>query len=348
MDYQEIFSPVVRNTSIRSLLAVANICDWEVHQMDVKTAFLQGELNDEIYMKQPEGYVDKEKQDYVCKLRKSIYGLKQAARCWNTSIDTFLKSSGYRKSSSDPCIYIKSVKGEDGKINFIILALYVDDMLWFSNNVEMLEREKAGIAERFKVDDMGEVNYVLGMAVKRNHESKTLSINQTTYLKGVLKKFGMENCKPVSTPMEVGMKFESLPEDETAVDVQRYQMAIGCLTYATTATRPDISSAVGILSKFMSRPGRKHWQGVKRVLRYIKGTLNHGLLYTANGSSPILSGYSDADWGGDTETRRSTSGYVFQIQGNTISWRCKRQNSLARSTTEAENIALSMVSQELV
>ena len=170
-------------------------------------------------MKQPEGYVDKERPDYVCKLRKSIYGLKQAARCWNTAIDTFLKSNGYRKSSSDPCVYIKSVKDKDGKIKFVILALYVDDMLWFSNDVEMLEREKAAIAERFKVDDMGEVNYVLGMTVKRNRESKTLSINQTTYLKGVLKKFGMENCKPVSTPMEVGMKFESLPEDETAVDV---------------------------------------------------------------------------------------------------------------------------------
>ena len=348
VDYQEIFSPVVRYSSIRSLLAVANICNWEVHQMDVKTAFLQGELNEEIYMKQPEGYVDPDKPDYVCKLNKSIYGLKQAARCWNFAIDTYLKSNGYRKSSADPCIYIKSVRRRDGKIDFVILALYVDDILWFSNNAEMLKKEKEALAKRFKVDDMGEVSYVLGMSVKRNREARRLTINQPKYLEGILKRFGMETCKPVTTPLEPGRKFESLPENETPVDVQGYQMAIGCLTYASTATRPDLAAAVGILSKYMSRPGKDHWQGVKRVLRYIKGTLNYGLMFTASGDNPILHGFSDADWGGDVETRRSTSGYVFQIQSNTISWCSKRQTSVSRSTTEAEYIALSTACQELV
>jgi hypothetical protein len=147
----------------------------------------------------------------------------------------------------------------------------------------------------------------------------------------------MQECKSVSTPLEPGRKFESLAENETQVNVQEYQMVIGCLTYATTATRPDLASAVGILSKFMSRPGKDHWQG---------GTFNYGLKFVADGEKPVLNGYSDADWGGDSETRRSTSGYVFQIQGNTISWCSKRQSSVSRSTTEAEYIALSNACQE--
>lgn len=208
--------------------------------MDVQTAFLQGELEEEIYMKQPEGYIDKDRPEFVCKLKKSIYGLKQAARCWNTSIDTFLKTKGFEKSNSDPCLYVKSVKQKDGKSDFVIIVLYVDDMLWFSNNPKMLKEEKISIAQRFKVDDMGEVSYVLGMLVTRDRKSRTLSISQPKYLEGVLKRFGMENCKPVSTPMETGRKFESLSKEETPVDTQRYQMAIGCLTYAATATRPDI------------------------------------------------------------------------------------------------------------
>ena len=313
--------------------------------MDVKTAFSQGALDEEIYMKQPEGYIDEKRPDYVCKLNKSIYGLKQAARCWNFAIDTYLKSNGYRKCSADPCIYIKSVKCKDGKIDFIILALYVDDILWFSNNAEMLKKEKAALAKRFKVDDMGEVSYVLGMSVKRDRDTRTLTISQPKYLEGVLKRFRMETCKPVSTPMEPGRKFQSLQENETPVDVQAYQMAIGCLTYASTATRPDLAA---VYSKFMSNPGKEHWQGVKRALRYVKVTLNYGLMFTANGDDPTLCGYSDADWGGDVEMRRLTSGYVFQIQNNTISWCRKRQTSVSRSTTEAEYIVLSTACQEMI
>jgi hypothetical protein len=167
-------------------------------------------------------------------------------------------------------------------------------------------------------------------------------------LEGVLKRFGMQECKPVSTPLEPGRKFESLSENDTPIDVREYHMAIGCLTYATTATRPDLAAAVGILSKYMARPGKDHWQGVKRVLRYVKGTLNSGLTFTAHGNNHVLYGYADADWGGDVETRRSTSGYVFQIQNNTISWCGKRQASVSRSTTEAEYIALSTACQEAV
>ncbi len=256
VDYHEVFSPVVRNTSIRSLLALANTCNWEVHQMDVRSAFLQGDLDEEIYMQQPDGYVNEEKPDHVCKLKKSLYGLKQAARCWNSAIDNFLKSNGYKQVGADPCLYIKSVKQRDGKINFVILSIHVDDILLFSNSTVMLSKEKKSIGTRFNVEDFGEVNHVLGMLVQRERESRTLTISQPKYLEGILKRFNMEQCKPVSTPMEQGRQFHELPENESPVNVQEYQRIIGCLTYATTATRPDLASAVSVLSKYMSRPGK--------------------------------------------------------------------------------------------
>ena len=156
---------------------------------------------------------------------------------------------------------MKSVKQMNGKIDFVIIALYVDDILLFSNNTEMLKKEKLALAKRFKVEDFGDLHYVLGMLVKRNGESQTLLISQTKYLEGVLKRFGMHNCKQVATLLELGRKFESLSENEEPVDVQAYQMAIGCLTYAATVSRPDLAAAVGVLSKLMSKPGEEHWQG---------------------------------------------------------------------------------------
>jgi hypothetical protein len=299
-------------------------------------------------MNQPDGFIDPERPDHVCKLNKGIYGLKQAARCWNNSINSYLLSHGYKKSTADPCVYIKTVKSRDGTVNFVIIAIYVDDMMFFSNNTQMLEKEKKAIAEKFQVEDLGELHYVLGMSIVRNRESRTMSISQKKYLEGVLKKFDMENCKPVSTPLEFGKKYEELSNEDERFDTRMYQRAIGCLTYAATISRPDLSTAVSVLSKFMSNPGVEHWKGVKRVLRYVRGTLDYGLMYSADDTSTTLTGYTDADWAGDLSTRRSTTGYVFQIQGSTVSWCSKRQGCVARSTTEAEYIALSTASQEAV
>ena len=335
IDYEEVFAPVARYNSIRSLLAVANICDWEIHQMDVKTAFLQGELEEEIYLKQPDGFIDEDRPDYVCKLKKSIYGLKQAARCWNNSIDGYLLANGYKKSTADSCIYIKSVVSTSGKVDFVVIA----------NNVEMLKKEKAVIGKQFQVEDLGEIHHVLGMTVKRNRRLQTLSISQKNYLQGVLKQFEMENCKSVSTPLQFGKKYKALSKEEKSVNVKTYQIVIGCLNYATLVSRPDLAVAVGILSKFMANPGLEHWKGIKRVFRYIQGTLNYGLVYTSDGSKPVLTGYY-ADWGGDLTTCRSTTGYVFQVEKNTVSWCSKRQGCVSKSTTEAEYVALSTACQE--
>ena len=342
IDYDEVFAPVVKYTSIRTLLSIANDFDMEVHQMDVNSAYLNGDIDADIYMVQPEGYVDPNHPNKVCKLLKSLYGLKQSARCWNKKIDNYLKSEGYTPSSADPCIYVRS---KEGKI--VILALYVDDNVIMSNSKKLLEAEKTKLSQRFDMEDRGEINYLLGMSVKRDRQKQTLKIDQKLYIQQVLERFGMQDCKPVSTPIESGRKFQKTQEDETAVDTKRYQELIGSLVYASVSTRPDISEAVGKLSQHMSRPNNEHWVGAKRVLRYLKGTAGFGLVYTKSDHSQ-LRGYSDSDWAGCTDTRRSTSGYLFMIGNNVISWASKKQPVVALSTTEAEYIALCSATQEAV
>lgn len=343
IDYEEIFSPVAKFATIRTLLAFANINDLEVHQMDVKTAFLNGILDHQIYMEQPKGFVDPVNQDYVCKLNKSIYGLKQSARCWNSTLTDYLISEKYEKCDADDCIYIKYV-GND----FIMLAVYVDDVIPISNNLTLLEHEKLKLKQKFDMVDNGNIDYILGMSVKRDRANKLLSITQEYYLINILKRFNMQNCNSCSTPLEMGTRFHKFDEDQDErCDMQLYQQAIGCLTYAAITTRPDISAAVGILSQYMSAPSTHHWSGVKRVLRYIKGTQKSGLIFSINDTNELL-GYSDADWAGDTDTRRSTSGYTFHLGQALISWSSRKQATVAKSSTEAEYVALSCATQEAI
>ena len=339
VDYEEVFSPVARHTSLRTLLALANEYNLEVHQMDVRTAFLNGDIDCDIYMVQPEGFVDPNKPDHLCKLKKGIYGLKQSARLWNDMLDGYLKSRGYRRSDADSCIYVKSVKRDDSQISFVILGVYVDDIIPVSTDIQMLNAEKKALSERFKMDDRGEVHNLLGRLIKRDRKAKVTTVSQCNYIERVLSKFGMESCKPVSMPLEPGTKFLELSNEDEKFDTQTYQQAIGCLTYLSVISRPDISAAVGVLSQFMAKPSKDHWIGVKRVLRYLKGTLDYGLKYSVN-ENPTLVGYSDSDWAGDINTRRSTSGYIFQIGNNTVSWSSKRQTTVAKSSTEAEYVAL--------
>ena len=347
VDYDEVFAPVAKYSSIRSVLAIANQLNLEIHQMDVKTAFLNGDLEEEIFMKQPDGFIDKDRPNMVCKLQKSLYGLKQSARCWNKTIDQFLKESEYEQNDADPCIYHKRFRKDD-KECITIMAIYVDDLLIASNDSEVIITEKKRLSDRFEMEDLDEAHFCLGMCIKRKRDEGLLTIDQSAYLKAVLKKFGMEDCKPVTTPLEPGTRFEKLNDDEEMVNLREYQSAIGCLIYASIGTRPDLSSAVGVLSQHMSRPGKQHWVGMKRIFRYIKGTLDYGLVYTANDRNTTIIGYADADWAGDINTRKSTSGYVFHIGGSTVSWSSKCQSVVALSTTEAEYIALSQATQEAI
>ena len=229
---------------------------------------MNGHIEHDIYMKQPERFIDPQHPEYVCKLKRSLYGLKQSARWWNQTLDYFLIQNGYRKSDADNCIFVKSVKNDDGFIRFVILAVYVDDIIPVSNHIEMLNAEKDMLCKHFEMTDQSEIHFILGMTIKRDRESKTLFINQEKYIESILDRFGMAECKAISTPLEA--IYHKRTEAEEGFDKNLYQLAIGCLTYISTATRPDISVAVSVLSSYMSEPSKDHWNGVKRLFRYLK------------------------------------------------------------------------------
>ena len=219
----------------------------------------------------------------------------------------------------------------------------------FQMTLIFLNAEKKSSCDRLETTDQGEDHYILEMSIKRDRQNRTMYISQQNYAKGILKRFGMEECKPISTPMENNAKFHKLSDEDEPFDTQIYQQAIGCLTYLSTATRPDISVAVSNLSRYMSCPSKAHWTGVKRIICYLKGTIDFGLEFSCvSDENPQVIGYSDADWAGDLDTRRSTSGYVFQIGRSTVSWCSKRQATVAKLTTEAEYVALSQATREAV
>ena len=338
VDYDETFSPVVRFESIRTVIALSVQRGLKLHQIDVTSAFLNGELEDEVYMKQPEGFEVEGKEDLVYKLNKSLYGLKQSSRCWNSVLDEHLKSIGFVQTESDPCIYVKV---KDGDI--FIAAVWVDDIILAGKTDEEINNVKASIAERFQVKDMEELKYILGQQVIQ--ENGKVWIGQPMYTENILKKFGMESCKPVETPVDLSSKLIKATDDSEMSNKEEYQQAVGCLLYLSSATRPDITFAVNNVAKFTANPTKEHWTAVKRIFRYLKGTINYGLLYSEN-ASPDCVGFSDADWAGDLNDRKSTSGYTFQMSGATVSWRSKKQTCVALSTAEAEYIALSAATQE--
>ena len=348
VDYDEVYAPVAHYKSIRTVLSIANALNLHLHQMDVKTAFLNGPLDTNIYMKQPTGYINPEFPDFVCKLKKSLYGLKQAARCWNTAINSYMTSIGFEQSKVDQCIYVKRNSTEYNEDSFMIICLYVDDLILATNDINMMKCEKEKFGRKFEMEDKGELEFCLGMNIVRDKENLELSINQKHYIEQILDNFEMSDCKPVGTPLENGRKFFKLEANETCVNKQGYQSAIGCLIYLSVATRPDIAVAVNCLSQFMCNPSKDHWTGVKRILRYLKGTVDYALTFKAADADVVLKGFTDADWAGDISTRKSTSGYVFKICGGFISWRSNKQSTVALSTTEAEYIALTSAAQEAV
>jgi hypothetical protein len=348
IDFNEIFSPVVRLTTIRVVLAMCAIFDLHLEQLDVKTAFLHGELEEEIYMLQPEGFAETGKENLVCKLNKSLYGLKQAPRCWYKRFDSFIISLGYNRLSSDHCTYYKRFEENDV---FIILLLYVDDMLVIGPNKDRVQELKAQLAREFDMKDLGPANKILGMQIHRDRSKRKIWLSQKNYLKKILRRFNMQDCKPISTPLPVNFKLSSSmsPSNEAErMEMSRvpYASAVGSLMFAMICTRPDIAQAVGAASRYMANPGREHWNTIKRILRYIKGTSDVALCY--GGSEFTVRGYVDSDFAGDLEKRKSTTGYVFIIAGGAVSWVSKLQTVVALSTTEAEYMAATQACKEAI
>ena len=346
VDYEETFSPVVRLASIRLLLALVAHLDLELFQMDVKTAFLNGNLEEEIYMVQPIGFVSKGQEDKVCHLKKSIYGLKQSSRAWYFRFHEAITVFGFTMVSEDHCVYVKRTS-----VGIMFLTLYVDDILLAGSDMEMINATKRWLSSVFEMKDMGEARYVLGVEILRDRSKKLLGLSQKAYIEKVLERFRMHYSKPVDTPVDKGLILSLEQCPKTEVEKQKmsnvpYASAIGSLMYAMLCTRPDICFAVGLVSRYQSNPGIAHWQAVKRIMRYLRGTTDLVLCY--QGVDLKLRGYSDADWGGDLDESKSTSGYVFTLGGGAISWCSKKQECIALSTMEAEYVACCLAAQEAI
>lgn len=337
VDYNEVFSPVVRYTSIRFLIALSVKLNMKIDQMDAVTAFLQSDLSEEIYMELPGGCgADSGK---ICKLNKAIYGLKQSGREWNMKLEKTLKSSGLVKSKMDPCVfYNKNLQ--------LIVAVYVDDILVFWKSAESRDKLKKVLCGAFKMKDLGRANSCIGLNITYDNENGGIWLDQEKYTQDILQRFGMWNSKPVSTPSDVNQKLSAtMCAEGEEIDNIPYQEAVGSLLYLAQGTRPDIAFAVNDVSRFNAKHAKAHWIAVKRIFRYLKGTFNYKIFFARDGE---LQGYTDADWASDIDKRRSCTGYVFTLCGGAISWNSKRQSTVALSSMEAEYMALSAASQEAI
>ncbi|PWA56329.1 Gag-Pol polyprotein [Artemisia annua] len=325
VDFNDIFSPVVRMTTVRVVLAMCDTYDLHLEQLDVKIAFCHGNLEEEIHMLQLEGFKQKGKENLVCRLNKSLYGLKQAPRCWYKRFDSFIKSEPILSDVRLGTRIMFSKPHND----FVILLLYVDDMLVAGPNKDRISKLKAQLAREFEMKDLRPANKILGMQIYRDRV----------------------NYKPISTPFPTNVKLSSKmspSSEEERMEKSRvpYASAVGSLMFAMICTRPDIANAVGVVSRYMAEPGREHWEAVKRILRYIKGTSYDALCF---GESDLtVKGYVDSDYAGDLDGSKSTTGYVFTLSGGTVSWVSKLQSVVAMSTTEAEYVAAAQANKEAV
>ncbi|KAH9735190.1 hypothetical protein KPL71_017659 [Citrus sinensis] len=330
VDYKEVFAPVARLKTIRLIIALAAQNSWPVFQLDVKSTFLHGELQEEVFIEQPPGYVKLGSEHKVYKLKKALYGLKQAPRAWYSHIDAYFLKEGFRKCPYEHTLYTKI--GDDGKM--LMVCLYVDDLIYTGNDRVMFEKFKKSIMLEFDMTDLGLLHYFLGLEVIQSDAGNFIC--QKKYVEEILERFQMKNCNSVTTPIEKGLKLVKDPAGRI-VDSTLYKQIVGSLMYLT-ATRPDIMHAVSSISRYMERPKEDHLLAVKRILRYLRGTAEFGLFYK-KGKKSYLYGFADSDYAGDLDDRRSTSGYVFMFGSAAISWSSKKQPIVTLSTTEAEFVA---------
>ncbi|KAK9034790.1 hypothetical protein V6N11_076847 [Hibiscus sabdariffa] len=323
VDYDETFSPVAMFKSIRILLALAAFHDYEIWQMDVKTTFLNRKLEEDVYMTQPEGFVTPENARKVCKLQRSIYGLKQASRSWNLRFNEAIQEFGFIRNEDEPCVY-KKFSGSI--VSFLIL--YVDDILIIGNDIPTLQSIKTWLSSCFSMKDFGEAAYILGVKIYRDRSRRLLGLSQSTYIDKVLKRFSMEESKRGFLPMRHGISLSkemcpSTPQERERMSEILYASAIGSIMYAMICTRPDLSYALSMTSRYQANPGEG-----EEELR--------------------IKGYTDASFQTDKDDSRSQSGFVFCLNGGTVSWKSLKQDTVADSTTEAEYVSASEATKEIV
>ena len=319
----------------------------ELKQLDVKTAFLHGDLKEEIYIDQLEGFKVKGKEHMICKLKKSMYSLKQASRQWYKKFDSFMVGHGYTRTNADHCVYVR--KFPNGK--FVILLLYVDDMLIVGQDAGVIGNLKKDLFKSFDLKDLGLARQILGTQILHDRKAKKLWLSQEKYIKRVLERFNMKHARLVSTPLGAHFKLRkkscsSSKKEKKDIASTIYFLAVGSLIYAMVCTRPYIAHVVGVVSRFMVNPGKDNWEVVKWIFRYLRGSSK--LCLTFGGFKPVLKGYIDVDWVGDLDGRKSTLRYLFTFVGGVVSWQSRLQKCVALSTTEAEYIAANEAGKEML
>ena len=339
IDYFDTFSPVVKIQTLRTILAISAQKNSLVHQLDINTAFLNGDLSEEIYVEAPPG-IPKYNKNEVCKLNKALYGLKQASRAWNKKIVDFLCEYGLKQLKTDVCVFVNE---------YLIVALYVDDIIIESNDINKIN--EFNISKHFKTKDLGEASFILKIKIERIAEGGW-KIHQQNYIDELINFYQLNNENIVNVPIQPNHRLTVDLIGDTAklrvgIDSTKYRQAIGKLMYLMLGTRPDICYAVTVLSRFMKKPLEKHWRFVKQVLKYIKSTRNFSLIYQKSNLNN-LTGYSDYDHAGDLGDRKSTSGYVFMFNNCTIHWRSMKQKTVAISSTEVEYIGMSEATKEAI
>ena len=339
IDYNETFAPASHLSSLRLLLSIATINDYEIHLVDIKTAFLNGTIDHEVYVEQPHHFIDSTNPSKVCRLQKSLYGLKQSPKLWNDALKSWLVANGFTQLASDPSIYIK--RHED---NVIMIGVHVDDMLIISNDLKTLDGFEEQLSQRFKLTKESDIQWFLGISARRDRQQRKLYLNQRQYINDILKEFKMENCNPSSSPLPAGFSLELRPW--APFNIITYQKAIGKLLYLARGTRPDISAVVGMLGQYSNNPLMIHWYGIEHLLRYLKKTMESEICLS--GSTTDIKAYSDADWGGDLKDRKSRTGVVVMIGDSPIVWASVKQDTVAKSSTEAEYIALTSTVSEVL
>ncbi|RVW16754.1 Retrovirus-related Pol polyprotein from transposon TNT 1-94 [Vitis vinifera] len=338
-DYGDTFSPVAKIASVRLLLSMAAMCSWPLYQLDIKNAFLHGDLAEEVYMEQPPGFVAQGESGLVCRLRRSLYGLKQSPRTWFSRFSSVVQEFGMLRSTADHSVFYH----HNSLGQCIYLVVYVDDIVITGSDQDGIQKLKQHLFTHFQTKDLGKLKYFLGIEIAQSSSGVVLS--QRKYALDILEETGMLDCKPVDTPMDPNVKL--VPgQGEPLGDPGRYRRLVGKLNYLTI-TRPDISFPVSVVSQFLQSPCDSHWDAVIRILRYIKSTPGQGVLYQNRGHTQVI-GYTDADWAGSPTDRRSTSGYCVFIGGNLISWKSKKQDVVARSSAEAEYRAMALATCELI
>ncbi|RXW14669.1 hypothetical protein EST38_g11187, partial [Candolleomyces aberdarensis] len=350
IDFKDTFSPVANLESIRLILSLTAQFNLELNQMDVTTAYLNGVLDEDIYLSPPEGVDIPE--GHCWKLKRSLYGLKQSGRTWNKTLDQSLLSMGLVRLDAETCLYVYK---EDGEVCFLVV--YVDDLLLAATSRPFMNKVKAMLSSRFKMKDLGEAKFILGMAIHRDRRNGEIRLSQRNYIANVLERTGMSHCSPAPTPIPTSAKAtEDDPVDNTilhSITIEgrevSYKSVVGSLMYAMLATRPDLAFAVGLLGRYAANPKQCHWSLVKRCLRYLKATENMELVYNGShqGATMTFIGFVDAAWSDDVDSSRSTGGYVFISNSGAVGWSSKRQPMVSLSSTEAEYISMCYAGQHL-